>query len=69
VLNRPAARTFSGLEDTGGGHGLAGMRERVARCGGSFDVGPTSDRGWRVLASLPRYPRETLAAVSLPTPA
>jgi signal transduction histidine kinase len=43
-----------GLEATGGGHGLAGMRERVARCGGVFHAGPTTDRGWRVTAGLPR---------------
>jgi len=62
VANRPAARAHSGLEDTGGGHGLGGMRERVARCGGSLDVGPSADRGWHIAAWLPRYPREDAIA-------
>jgi signal transduction histidine kinase len=39
---------------TGGGtgHGLVGMRERVALWGGKLHVGPESD-GWVVRASLP----------------
>jgi signal transduction histidine kinase len=54
VVNRPAVAR-SGLEDAGGGHGLAGMRERVARCGDTFEAGVTSDLGWRVQACLPRH--------------
>jgi signal transduction histidine kinase len=38
---------------TGGGHGLAGMRERVERLGGQFDAGPRAGGGFRVRASLP----------------
>lgn len=37
------------------GHGLAGMRERVAAYGGSFHAGPLPDgggHGWRVTATL-----------------
>jgi signal transduction histidine kinase len=38
----------------GGGHGLVGMRERVALYGGSIDVGPAArEGGFRVRASLP----------------
>src|SRR5207302_1754861 len=36
-----------------GGHGVAGMRERVAVCGGDFSAGPLPNGGWRVRASLP----------------
>jgi signal transduction histidine kinase len=36
-----------------GGHGLAGMRERVAMFGGSLEAGPLRDGGFRVHAELP----------------
>jgi signal transduction histidine kinase len=34
------------------GHGLVGMRERVAACHGALEVGPLPGRGWRVHARL-----------------
>lgn len=37
----------------GGGHGLAGLRERVALAGGVLEAGPTEDGGFRVAARLP----------------
>jgi signal transduction histidine kinase len=40
-----------GVGDTGG-HGLIGMRERVALFGGTLDAGPADD-GFRVIARLP----------------
>src|SRR5690606_7683231 len=37
----------------GAGHGLLGMRERVAMLGGKLTTGPTPDGGYEVVASLP----------------
>ncbi len=39
--------------DLGGGHGIAGMRERAAMLGGSVEAGPASAGGFRVCARLP----------------
>jgi signal transduction histidine kinase len=38
-----------------GGHGLAGMRERLALFGGTLATGPGPSGGWAVQAVLP-YP-------------
>jgi signal transduction histidine kinase len=35
------------------GHGIVGMRERVAAAGGTIDVGPTTDGRFRVAVTLP----------------
>ncbi|WP_433871911.1 sensor histidine kinase [Saccharopolyspora sp. CA-218241] len=37
----------------GGGHGQAGMRERVAIVGGGIEFGSTEDGGYRVVATVP----------------
>jgi signal transduction histidine kinase len=49
------ARTVSG------GHGLVGMRERIAVHGGAFHAGPRLDGGWTVTVSLPFSDRMVLA--------
>ena len=47
-----AAGTGDGLAGVGGGRGLAGMRERVERAGGTMEAGPTGE-GWRVRLEVP----------------
>jgi signal transduction histidine kinase len=49
----PAAETRTDLlADAGGGHGLAAMRERTQRAGGTARAGPTAD-GWLVELEVP----------------
>jgi signal transduction histidine kinase len=47
-----ASPAGAGLANVGGGRGLAGMRERVERAGGSMQAGPTNG-GWRVELEVP----------------
>jgi len=47
-----------GSPATVGGHGLIGMRERVAVYGGDFEAGPLPAGGFRVYARLPYAAKE-----------
>jgi signal transduction histidine kinase len=38
----------------GTGYGLVGMTERASLLGGTLDAGPGQERGWTVVAVLPR---------------
>jgi signal transduction histidine kinase len=49
----PAPSTTARL-NLGSGHGLTGLRERVAACGGILEAGPDGSGGWSVHACLPR---------------
>jgi signal transduction histidine kinase len=50
---RGAVNGHGGADRGGGGHGLAGMRERVALLGGELDAGTRHSGGYRVQARLP----------------
>lgn len=51
-----AGRPGTAPADDEGGHGLAGMRERVAALGGRLSTGPLAGGGFRVYAGLPVEP-------------
>ncbi len=54
VVNAMPAEPASAASATaGGGHGLVGMRERVALVGGDLEAGETDDGHFRVRARLP----------------
>ena len=53
IVNDPPQGGSSGLERSGGGHGLAGMRERISHCGGTLITAITPEGGWNVTATFP----------------
>jgi signal transduction histidine kinase len=53
VENGPARDAPTGLEQTGGTRGLAGLRARVAAAGGELQAGPTQRGGWRLAVEIP----------------
>lgn len=58
-----------GTPQTGGGHGLIGMRERCSILSGRLHAGPTAGGGFRVLATLPIAAAERRYAPAIPTEA
>jgi signal transduction histidine kinase len=55
-----AAPLLEGLD--GHGHGLIGMKERVALFGGNMEAGPVLTGGYRVFARMPLEPDEIVRA-------
>jgi signal transduction histidine kinase len=53
VANGPGVSPGRPGREHGPGHGLTGMRERVALLGGSLSAGPAPDGGFVVSAVLP----------------
>ena len=51
-LSSPGTLSSLGTLGDSGGHGIAGMRERVAVYGGELQAGPLAAGGWRIQASL-----------------
>ena len=43
---------LGGTVGTRPGHGLSGLRERVAAAGGEVDAGPLQPTGWRLRVRL-----------------
>jgi len=54
VLNGSGKVPISGLGSAGGGHGLRGVRDRVAALGGAFTAGPEPGGAWRISVRLPK---------------
>lgn len=55
VTNAAATAPTTALASSGGGYGLAGLKERAELAGGIFEAGPCGD-GWRVSLRIPVRP-------------
>jgi signal transduction histidine kinase len=55
VTNQAATEPTTALASSGGGYGLAGLKERAELAGGTFEAGPC-DAGWRVRLRIPAQP-------------
>jgi signal transduction histidine kinase len=53
IVNAGPAALSAGISVPSTGHGLVGIRERISLTGGRLDLGPTSDGGFRLVATVP----------------
>ncbi|MEV7415307.1 histidine kinase [Streptomyces sp. NPDC089919] len=68
VVNSAPREARRAVEPRGGGHGLAGMRERVAMLDGELSAGAVPGGGFRVAAVLPLPPSPDESPDQPPTP-
>ena len=52
-VRNSAPRRTVGVDLPSGGHGLAGLRERLSLVGGEFESGPVGAGGFRIMARIP----------------
>jgi signal transduction histidine kinase len=52
-VRNDAPRRSTGIDLPSGGHGLAGLKERLTLVGGEFESGPSDSGGFRIAARIP----------------